>query len=49
MYGDFSEMVNEPTVPDNRPICSLHRNAVRTDAGEDRTVPHTVPVRGGAM
>ena len=24
-------------------------NAVRTDAGEDRTVPHTVPLRGGAM
>ena len=28
---------------------SLYRNAVRTDAGEDRTVPHTVTLRGGAM
>jgi len=30
-------------------VDSLHRNAVRTDAGEDRTVPHTVPLRRGAM
>ena len=28
---------------------SVHRNAVRTDAGEDRTVPRTVPLRGGNM
>ena len=27
----------------------FHRNAVRPNAGEDRTVPHTVPLRGGAM
>jgi len=26
----------------------FHRNAFRTDAGEDRTVPHTVPLRGGS-
>jgi len=28
---------------------SVHRNAVRTDAGEDRTASHTVPLRDGAM
>ena len=27
----------------------FHRNAVRSNAGEDRTVPHTVPLWGGAM
>jgi len=30
-------------------VLYFHRNAVRTDAGEDRTVLHTVPLRGGAM
>ena len=30
-------------------VDSVQRNAVRTDAGEDRTVPHTVPLRGGAL
>jgi len=36
-------------VPDDSFVYSLYRNAVRSDAGEDRTVPHTVPLRGGAM
>lgn len=27
----------------------LHRNAVWTDACEEWTVPHTVPLRGGAL
>ena len=26
----------------------FHRNAVRSNAGDGRTVPHTVPLRGGA-
>jgi hypothetical protein len=45
------EMVNKAYLehPVNCTVYSLHRNAVRTDAGEDRTVPHTVPLRGGAM
>jgi hypothetical protein len=51
MYDEIGEMVNKPPfeVPDYCTVYSLHRNAVRTDAGEDRTVPHTVPLRGGAM
>ena len=36
-------------VPNNCSFHSLYRNAVRFDAGEDRTVPHTVTLRGGAM
>jgi hypothetical protein len=36
-------------VPDHRTDDSVHRNAVRSDASEDRTVPHTVVLRGGAM
>jgi len=30
-----------------RLILYFHRNAVRTDAGEDWTVSHTVPLRSG--
>jgi len=30
-------------------VVFFHRNAVRSNAGEDRTVPHTVPLRGGAL
>jgi hypothetical protein len=30
-------------------VVYFHRNAVRTDAGEDRTVSHTVTLRGGAL
>jgi len=30
-------------------VDSVQRNAVRTDAGEDRIVPYTVPLRGCAM
>ena len=30
-------------------VVYFHRNAVRTDAGEDRTVLYAVPLRGGAM
>jgi len=29
-------------------VVYFHRNAVRSNAGEDRTVPHTVPLRAGA-
>jgi hypothetical protein len=36
-------------VPDNCHFYFLCRNAVRSNAGEDRTVLHTVPLRGGAM
>ena len=36
-------------VPVNCSLYSLYRNAVRSDAGEDRTVPHTVTFRGDAM
>jgi hypothetical protein len=28
---------------------SLYRNAVRSDGAEGRTVPHTVPLRRGAL
>jgi len=36
-------------VPEHRSVNSVHRNAVRSNADEDRIVPHTVPLRGGAM
>jgi hypothetical protein len=46
----ISEMVNLYfEVSDNSHFYSVYRNAVRTDAGEDRTVSHTVPLRGDAM
>jgi hypothetical protein len=46
MFVKRGKMVNPPAleVPDNRSVHSVHRNAVRSDAGEDRTVLHTVSV-----
>ena len=51
MDGKLSETVInlQFKVPDNCSFYSLYRSAVRSDAGEDRTVPHTVTLRSGAM
>jgi hypothetical protein len=52
MNDEISEKVNKPLFRSfSEPLFfySMYRNAVRSDAGEDRTVPHTVPLRGGAL
>jgi len=50
MDGELSEVINSPLFPISSLLFfSLYRNAVRNDGDEDRTVPHTVPLRGGAM
>ena len=36
-------------VPDYCPSYSIYRNAVRTNASEDRTVLYSVSIRGVAM
>jgi hypothetical protein len=52
MGGELSKMENSTSISKFLKtvfLFSLYRNAVRTDAGEGRTVPHTVLLRGGAM
>lgn len=56
-YCEFREMSiendAEPTLIHKRLRShfygSLQRKAVRTDASKDRTLSHTVPLRGGTM
>jgi hypothetical protein len=52
MNDEISENVKKPQFRGSKELFlfySMYRNAVRSDAGEDRTVPHTVPLRGGAL